>query len=95
MKNGYASRRSHFACVHTSFQTPAEHVLFLALPTEQLGAAYVTSSGTTDGLETYDFDVFANEIYIQGVFSADAQTISVSEVRESSRHGRLQCIVVA
>lgn len=40
----------------------------------------MTSSGTTDGLETYDFDVFTNEIFIQGVFSADAQTISISEV---------------
>eukprot|EP00903_Cladosiphon_okamuranus_P018634 g17151.t1 len=45
-----------------------------------LGEAYVTSSGTTDGLETYDFDVFTDEIFIQGVFSADAQTISISEV---------------
>lgn len=41
--------------------------------------AYVTSSGTTNGLETYDFDVFTNEIFIQGVFSADAQTMAISE----------------
>ena len=42
----------------------------------------MTSSGTTDGLETYDFDVFTNEIFVQAVFSAGAQTISISEVRD-------------
>ena len=45
----------------------------------------MTSSGTTDGLETYDFDVFADQIFIQGVFTADAQTISISEVSASCR----------
>lgn len=40
----------------------------------------MTSSGTTADLETYDFDFFANEILISGVFSTDAQTISISEV---------------
>ncbi|CAM9345379.1 unnamed protein product [Hapterophycus canaliculatus] len=45
-----------------------------------LAEAFVTSSGTTDGFEAYNFDVFTNEILISGQFSADAQTISISEV---------------
>lgn len=40
----------------------------------------MTSSGTTDGFEAYDFDFFTNQILISGVFSPDAQTISISEV---------------
>ncbi|CAN0221506.1 unnamed protein product [Pylaiella littoralis] len=44
-----------------------------------LAEAFVTSSGTTDELETYDFDFFTNEILISGVFSTDLQSISISE----------------
>ncbi|CAM9160508.1 unnamed protein product [Ectocarpus sp. 4 AP-2014] len=54
--------------------------------------AYVTSSGTTDEFETYDFDVFTNEILISGVFTSDSQTISISEVEfmEELQEGEIQ-----
>lgn len=41
---------------------------------------FVTSSGTTDGFETYDFDVFTRNIEISAVFTGDEQSISISEV---------------
>ncbi|CAN0133967.1 unnamed protein product [Scytosiphon promiscuus] len=41
---------------------------------------FVTSSGTTDGLETYEFDNKTNEITIAAVFSGPEQSFSISEV---------------
>ncbi|CAM9345645.1 unnamed protein product [Scytosiphon promiscuus] len=41
---------------------------------------FVTSSGTTDGFETYDFDYFTDRISIAGVFTSTGETISISEV---------------
>ncbi|CAM9252697.1 unnamed protein product, partial [Ectocarpus sp. 12 AP-2014] len=41
---------------------------------------YVTSSGTTDGFETYNFDHFTDYVSIAGVFTSSGQSISISEV---------------
>ncbi|CAM9878861.1 unnamed protein product [Ectocarpus sp. 12 AP-2014] len=41
---------------------------------------FVTSSGTTDGFETYDFDQFTDYMSIAGVFTSNGQSISISEV---------------
>ncbi|CAM9160433.1 unnamed protein product [Ectocarpus sp. 4 AP-2014] len=41
---------------------------------------FVTSSGTTDGFETYDFDYKASSIRIAAVFSSPGESISISEV---------------
>lgn len=41
---------------------------------------FVTSSGTTAGLETYDFDAKAFSISVDAIFSGPQQTISISEV---------------
>lgn len=41
---------------------------------------FVTSSGTTDGLETYDFDLFTDTVAIAGVFTSTGEAISISEV---------------
>eukprot|EP00752_Nemacystus_decipiens_P007213 g6456.t1 len=51
-----------------------------------------TSSGTTDGFETYDFDVFTNRILIYGAISSDTDTISISEVEfvEEIQPGEIQ-----
>ncbi|CAM9622988.1 unnamed protein product [Ectocarpus sp. 6 AP-2014] len=40
----------------------------------------VTSSGTTDGLETYDVDYKTSSVRISGAFSSPGQSISISEV---------------
>eukprot|EP00903_Cladosiphon_okamuranus_P018639 g17154.t1 len=42
--------------------------------------AFVTSSGSADGFETYDFDAFTDYIHIAPVFGSNGQTFSVSEV---------------
>lgn len=62
-------------------------VVFLLGPwsarnTFQLTEFSFTSSGTTDGFETYDFDVFTNRILIYGAFSSETDTISISEVTD-------------
>ena len=62
-------------------------VVFLLGPwsarnTLQLTEFSFTSSGTTDGFETYDFDVFTNRILIYGAFSSETDTISISEVTD-------------
>ncbi|CAM9430682.1 unnamed protein product, partial [Ectocarpus sp. 13 AM-2016] len=41
---------------------------------------FVTSSGTTDGFETYGFDYKARSVGIAAVFSSPGESISVSEV---------------
>ncbi|CAM9842773.1 unnamed protein product, partial [Ectocarpus sp. 8 AP-2014] len=41
---------------------------------------FVTSSGTTDGLETYDVDYKTSSVRISGDFSSPGQSISISEV---------------
>ncbi|CAN0303751.1 unnamed protein product, partial [Ectocarpus sp. 12 AP-2014] len=41
---------------------------------------FVTSSGTTDGFETYDFDYKARSVGIAAVFSSPGESVSVSEV---------------
>lgn len=41
---------------------------------------FVTSSGTTDGFETYDFDYFTDRIEISGDFTSNGQSITISEV---------------
>ncbi|CAM9225071.1 unnamed protein product [Ectocarpus fasciculatus] len=41
---------------------------------------FVTSSGTTDGFETYDFDYKASSVRIAGVFSSSGESVSISEV---------------
>lgn len=45
---------------------------------------FVTSSGTTDGFETYDFDYFTDAIAIAGIFNTEQLTISISEVRKKA-----------
>eukprot|EP00752_Nemacystus_decipiens_P014959 g13318.t1 len=45
-----------------------------------LGEKFVTSSGSADGFEAYDFDVFTKTISITGVFTSNGQTITISEV---------------
>ncbi|CAN0236310.1 unnamed protein product, partial [Ectocarpus fasciculatus] len=45
-----------------------------------IGEMFVTSSGTTDGFETYDFDYLTDFVYIAGVFTSSGQSISISEV---------------
>eukprot|EP00752_Nemacystus_decipiens_P014962 g13321.t1 len=79
----------HIKQVKIALTDGAEHAVDMRLASRynsDLGSAYVTSSGTTDGLETYEFDVFTNEIFIQAVFSPDAQTISISEVEFVEAH---------
>ncbi|CAN0400366.1 unnamed protein product, partial [Ectocarpus fasciculatus] len=44
------------------------------------GEMFVTSSGTTDGFETYDFDYLTDVVFIAGVFTSSGQSISISEV---------------
>ncbi|CAM9582225.1 unnamed protein product [Ectocarpus fasciculatus] len=41
---------------------------------------FVTSSGTTDGFETYDFDYYANRVVLSVVFSSPGESVSISEV---------------
>lgn len=43
----------------------------------------MTSSGTTTGLETYEFDNKASSISIAAIFSGPGQSITISEVRET------------
>ena len=40
----------------------------------------MTSSGTTDDFETYDYDYFTNIVSIAGVFTSPGGSISISEV---------------
>ncbi|CAM9695160.1 unnamed protein product [Ectocarpus sp. 6 AP-2014] len=44
------------------------------------GEVFVTSSGTTDGFETYEFDYFTDFVSIARVFTSGGQSISISEV---------------
>ena len=50
---------------------------------------FVTSSGTTKDLETYDFDYKTSSIEISAVFSEPGQSITISEVRAAvhNAHG--------
>ncbi|CAN0405209.1 unnamed protein product, partial [Ascophyllum nodosum] len=41
---------------------------------------FVTSSGTTDDFETYDYDYFTNIVSIAGVFTSPGGSISISEM---------------
>ncbi|CAM9648998.1 unnamed protein product [Ascophyllum nodosum] len=41
---------------------------------------FVTSSGTTDDFETYNYDYFTNLVSIAGVFTSPGGSISISEV---------------
>lgn len=50
---------------------------------------FVTSSGTTDGLETYDFDYFTNWVIISPVFASTGETVSISEVNVKTAHDQL------
>lgn len=52
----------------------------LACITKKVLEEFVTSSGTTDGFETYDFDYFTNIVIISPVFASTGETISISEV---------------
>lgn len=40
----------------------------------------MTSSGTTAGLETYEFDYKLSSVTIAAIFSGPDQTITISEV---------------
>lgn len=40
----------------------------------------MTSSGTTEDFETYDFDFFTDYITISAVFDTEGQTFDVAEV---------------
>ena len=40
----------------------------------------MTSSGTTDDFETYNYDYFTNLVSIAGVFTSPGGSISISEV---------------
>ena len=40
----------------------------------------MTSSGTTDDFETYDYDYFTNIVSIAGVFTSPGGYMSISEV---------------
>lgn len=42
---------------------------------------FVTSSGTSNGFETYDFDYFTDSVHISAVFTSTGQPITISEVR--------------
>lgn len=44
---------------------------------------FVNDYGSTDGFETYDFDVFTNYVTISAVFQNAGESISISEVRLS------------
>lgn len=48
--------------------------------TEQQKEVVVTSSGTTDGFETYDLDYFTSYVSISAVFYENGDTISITEV---------------
>lgn len=41
----------------------------------------MTSSGSADGFETYDFDAFTRTVSIVAVFRSNGQMIAISEVR--------------
>lgn len=45
---------------------------------------FVTSSGTTDDFETYDFNLFTDLVEISAVFTSTGQSISILEVRTST-----------
>ncbi|CAM9688722.1 unnamed protein product [Scytosiphon promiscuus] len=73
----------HIKQVKIALPDGAERAVDMKISDRYIGTlteAFVTSSGTTDGFETYDFDVFTNEILIEAQFSDGAQTISISEV---------------
>ena len=42
----------------------------------------MTSSGTTAGFETYDFDYKLSSVTIAAVFSGPQESITISEVRK-------------
>ena len=42
----------------------------------------VSSSGSLDGFETFDFDVLTSRIEIDTLFTSDGQTLTISEVRQ-------------
>lgn len=44
----------------------------------------MTSSGTTEDFETYDFDYFTDFITISAVFTSEGQTLDIAEVPTKS-----------
>lgn len=54
-------------------------VLCASFLRQQLAETFVTSSGSADGFETYDFDVFTDTVAIAGIFASNGQSITISE----------------
>lgn len=67
----------------TDFQPPPASInIFPAV--FQDAQELVTSSGTTEDFETYDFDYFTDYITISAVFTSEGQTLDIAEVPTKS-----------
>lgn len=59
----------------------ADRALDMRISANLFDEVLVTSSGTTAGFETYDFDSCTGSITITGVFPGPGESITISEVR--------------